>query len=209
MRQSCAQIFLVSHPSEEWGLFAPATEVPAKIPTETRVQRLPFEDLTWENFERLCHRLASTEANVEQCARFGVPGQAQSGIDIYARYPDLTYHCWQAKRHRTFGPSAIRKAVDMFLAGDWASKCSKFTLATQTALGDTKAQLEIEKQAARLRADGITFFAQGGVELTESLRQHPKLVDDFFGRAWVVAFLGDEAVRLLRGRLDGEAHHSQ
>ncbi|MFM6053760.1 MAG: hypothetical protein ACKPA7_19400, partial [Sphaerospermopsis kisseleviana] len=36
-------------------------------PVETQQQELPFEKLTWENFERLCLRLARLEGNVEHC----------------------------------------------------------------------------------------------------------------------------------------------
>jgi hypothetical protein len=51
----------------------------------TRLQELPFGDLAWENFERMCLRLVRLEAEVEHCQLYGTRGQDQEGIDLYAR----------------------------------------------------------------------------------------------------------------------------
>jgi hypothetical protein len=70
-------------------------------------------------------------------------------------------------------------------------------------LADTKVQDAIEQEAIALKAEGITFVPRGGEELSEILRDHPDLVDDFFGRGWVEAFLGTDAAKQLGARLDG------
>ncbi|MGC2413331.1 MAG: hypothetical protein WA459_11630 [Stellaceae bacterium] len=44
-------------------LNAPPNGVPAHPPVTTRPQVLPFGELTWENFERLCYRLAGNAAS--------------------------------------------------------------------------------------------------------------------------------------------------
>ncbi|MBB5720194.1 energy-coupling factor transporter ATP-binding protein EcfA2 [Stakelama sediminis] len=190
-------------PSAITGLFGPPDGVPPSPPTQTRAQLLPFAELSWENFERLCHRLAALDGNVEHCARHGRQGDAQAGIDIYARYPDGRYHCLQVKRHSNFGPAKIREAVTLFLTGDWASRADRFTLAVQSSLQSAAVQLEIERQATRLRKQGIALSTLDGEQLTERLRSHPTLVDDFFGRAWVAALLGDDIASSLGPRLDG------
>jgi hypothetical protein len=59
---------------------------------------LPFHELVWEDFERLCFRLAGRHGDPERVALFGTKGQAQSGIDIYSRLPDTTYATYQCKR---------------------------------------------------------------------------------------------------------------
>ena len=79
--------------------------VPSRIdpPVETRHQVLPFDCLAWENFERLCLRLAIGRGEVVHSADFGgnaaadgrgnardgrlygVRGQDQQGIDLYVR----------------------------------------------------------------------------------------------------------------------------
>lgn len=188
---------------------APFTSPPDGVPTEppviTRAQSLPFGQLTWENFERLCHRLVSLNGDVEHCERYGRQGDEQAGIDVYARHVNGRYHCLQAKRHKTFGIVQIQKAVDLFLAGHWASRAERFTIAVQSSLRSTIVQDEIERQAVRLLAKGIVFVALDGDDLTTKLRQYPDLVDDFFGRPWVQALLGDQTVAGLKARLDGAA----
>jgi hypothetical protein len=61
----------------------------------TRAQILPFGELTWENFERLCYRLAGRDERVEHVARYGRSGQAQKGIDLFARLPTGKYEVWR------------------------------------------------------------------------------------------------------------------
>ena len=51
----------------------------------------------------------------------------------------------------------------------------------------------IEAQAARLLEEDIVFEGVDGTQLSEKLRSHPEIVDDFFGRSWLVAFAGEEA----------------
>ena len=180
--------------------------MPSAPPVATRAQLLPFDALSWENFERLCCRLLTTlDGNVEHCARYGRQGDAQEGIDIFARLPDGRYHCLQAKRHRSFGPAKLRDAVDLFLAGSWALRAARFTISVQASLRPIEVQEEIERQAVRLSALGIVFAALDGEGLTERLRGQPMLVDDFFGRPWVAALLGQEIADGLVARLDGAA----
>jgi energy-coupling factor transporter ATP-binding protein EcfA2 len=169
------------------------------------VQCLPFGALSWENFERLCHRLIEQEADVEYCARFGQQGEAQEGIDIFARQSDGRYHCLQAKRYQAYSPVKLREAVDVFLAGSWATRAARFTIAVQALLRSTAMQEEVERQAVRLGASGIRFVALDGETLTDQLRSHPVLIDDFFGRPWVSALLGSYSASNLGARLDGAA----
>ncbi len=42
-------------------------------------------ELSPENTERLFTRLLETEAHIEHASLYGLPGQAQAGIDVYAR----------------------------------------------------------------------------------------------------------------------------
>lgn len=198
-------MFDPSSPSGAPSITSPPDGVPPAPPVTTRAQCLPFGGLTWENFERLCHRLMSLEGDVEHCVRYGRQGDAQAGIDVYARRVSGRYHCLQAKRHQSFSAAQIRTAVDTFLAGNWASSTECFTIAVQSSLRSTTVQDEIEQQAERLSAQGIVFVPLDGEELTNRLRSHADLVDDFFGRPWVEALLGDEAVAGLKARLDGAA----
>jgi ABC-type multidrug transport system fused ATPase/permease subunit len=164
---------------------------------------LPFGELTWENFERLCYRLAGRSERVEHVARYGRSGQAQQGIDLFARIASGKYEVWQAKRYASISARDVKAIVDTFRTGTWKDKSEQLILAVQASLADTKVQDEIEAQATALKAEGITFVPRGGEELSEILKDRPEVVDDFFGRGWVEAFLGPEAARTLVARLDG------
>jgi hypothetical protein len=162
-------------------------------PVTTRAQELPFGQLAWEDFERLCLRLAAREARVEHCQLYGVRGQDQGGIDLYAR-PTFgsKYRVYQCKRERAFGAAKIRAAVEKFLQGDWVGRSDTLVLCTQESLEPTALALELERQAAALREQGITLIAWDSRRLSGALKEMPDLVDDFFGRAWVREFCGDE-----------------
>jgi len=184
-------------------LNAPPDGVPVCPPVTTRPQILPFGALTWENFERLCYRIASQGQRVEHLARYGRSGQAQQGIDIFARLTSAKYQVWQAKRYSSITAGDIRTIIKTFRAGTWKEKSEQLILAVQASLADTKVQDAIEREAVALKAIGITLIPRGGEELSEILRGYPELVDDFFGRGWVEAFLGPEIAKSLGARLDG------
>ena len=98
--------------------------------------------------------------------------------------------------------SDIENAVDDFLSGKWATSAERFVFCLRASLADTRLQDAIETQAARLLEEGIVFEAVDGSQLSEKLRPHPDIVDDFFGRSWLVAFAGEEAVASLRRPLE-------
>ena len=99
----------------------PPDEVSVKPPVTSRVQSLPFRELTWHNFERLVLRLVRRQENVRQCALYGTPGQRQEGLDILAVGAKSDEHtCYQCKNVASFGEADIRDAVARFLEGKWA-----------------------------------------------------------------------------------------
>ena len=98
-------------------LNAPADRIPAHPPVITRVQVLPFGELTWKNFEQLCYRLAGKAERVEHIARYGRSGQAQQGIDLFARMANGKYEVWQAKRYASIAASEMKAIVDTFRTG--------------------------------------------------------------------------------------------
>ena len=189
-------------------LYVPCSST-VQPPVATRTQTLPFDQLTWQDFEKLCHRLVRTGSSVENCQQYGVPGEAQSGIDIFARIKGAaTYAVYQCKNERSFGPAKIKRAVTDFVEGDWRDKSSVFVLCTQDSMQSTTHAQEIETQAQILAKYGVSFQQWGREELSLQLKAHPDIVDDFFGRPWVVAFCGTEAAQSLGERLDsGQRRH--
>jgi ABC-type oligopeptide transport system ATPase subunit len=167
-------------------------------PVQTRHQELPFGKLAWEDFERLCVRLARLEANVEHCQLYGERGDDQAGIDLYARKTlAAKYTVYQCKREKNFGPAKIEAAVTKFLEGEWVEQTDTFILCTQESLKLKQRADAFKTQSEVLRQKGISFICWDSDELSIKLKAHPKIVDDFFGRAWVVAFCGEVQVESL------------
>jgi energy-coupling factor transporter ATP-binding protein EcfA2 len=187
-------------------LETPATEVPAlKPPVDTRVQLLPLNELTWEHFERLCLRYVRTQSFVVRAQLYGVKGQKQHGIDLYVRLADPPrYEVYQCKRLASFTAADVKKAVDTFLTGKWHDKSKAFRIMTSHPIEDTKIGDAIEAAAKRLEALDITFEVIGQERLSEWLKDQPRLVDDFFSRAWVEEFCGLEGAKQLTRRMNAE-----
>ena len=170
-------------------------------PNHTRIQHLPLNILPWDIFQRLCARLAQRYGNVTHSQEYGLPGQNQEGIDIYIRRPESsTYSVWQCKRYQNFQPSFVEATVSNFLTGSWASKSDEFVLAVSVMTEEANLAEAIETQAARLLERNIQFLPLGITQISERLKDHPDLVDDFFGREWVREFCGREAVDKLSHR---------
>ena len=171
-------------------------------PVETRDQVLPFDKLTWQNFERLCLKLAGTDGDAEHWRLYGTEGQEQGGIDIYVRRKSTAkYAVWQSKREKAFGPASLQSAVDKFISGDWREKSDLFVLCVQASLRSTETVNKIEECAAKLRKMDIEFQPKDSEGLSLELKVLPEIVDDFFGRAWVTQFCGQEAADNLSHRL--------
>lgn len=169
-------------------------------PTISREQVLPLGSLSWENFERLCFRLAHRGGEVEDARIYGERGQAQEGIDLYVRRATGDYATWQCKRYQEIKATDIKSAVTKFLEGDWAGRTKLFRLAVAPSLNATELAEEIERQRTRCEAVNITFESLDRDRLSLMLKDHPDLVDDFFGRSWVEAFNGFDAAASLSGR---------
>lgn len=169
-------------------------------PVDSRHQVLPFGELSWENFERLCYRLAHYGRNVEDVRIYGTAGQAQDGIDLFVRRATGEYETWQCKKYQEMTVSDIAKAVTKFLDGDWAPRTQEFRLAVAPSLKETSLVDEIEKQRMRCNTRNISLVILDADRLSREMKDTPALVDDFFGRAWVESFNGPEAAASLRGR---------
>jgi hypothetical protein len=172
-------------------------------PVDTRAQLLPLSDLDWKDFERLCLRLAEQSGSVEECHLYGVPGQAQQGIDVLLRLKEANrYEAWQCKRYETVVASDLRAAIERFLQGSWAQRAKTFCFAASASLEAVEVVEEIERQTQKLRGQGVDFLAYGRERLSAMLKGEPRLVDDFFGREWVRLACGEDSViGLSRRRL--------
>lgn len=162
---------------------------PAPDPVVSSLQDLPLETLDWSIFERLCARLLSRNSTVIDCRQFGIPGQDQEGIDLYAFHHDDSYSAWQCKRHKVLKKGIIKAATDQFLEGDWSSKVREFRFVITADLTPVQFVNEIEECRETLAAHGgIAFLPMGKREVSDALKEHYDLVAEFFGVHWAQAF---------------------
>ena len=174
----------------EW-LIAPPDQTLAP-PVHTKLQDLPFDKLTWKNFERLCLRLVQEEAAVEHCQQYGERGDNQEGIDIYAKMKDeQKYTVYQCKREKNYGSVKIKKAVSKFIQGEWMQQASSFVLCTQESLKKRERADTFKEQREILQKKGVNFIAWDSNFLSGQLKKHCDIVGNFFGRPWVEAFCVD------------------
>lgn len=184
----------------KWLTAKPSKEA-VRPPVNTRGDRLPFFELSWENFERLCRRLAEAGGDVERAWAYGTRGQKQYGIDLLVRRSDGTYEVWQTKRYKTAKATDVTAALEIFLKHPWAEKAKRFVLVFACALEDTKVVESIEDAGTSLSSKDIGFAALDAVHLTQLLIPQPEIVDDFFGRAWVEKVCPGEALTRLAARI--------
>ena len=204
-----SSVFHDAFDTPSW-LLGPATGGGVPLPVQTLNQLLPLSQLSWDDFERLCLRLLRAEVGAVRAALYGLPGQAQHGIDMYAIVPCASdevanprcYVTLQSRRISTVSPANLEDCVNDFLEGHWANVSQKFVYATSSSARSTQILGKIEELARHLDPRPILFEVWDQEEISEKLKSRPELVDDFFGRPWVKAFCGEEAATQLGNRLD-------
>lgn len=161
---------------------------PLEYSISTTLQLLPLDKLYWENFERLCWRLASKETNIENCYRYGIQGQKQKGIDFLGYSKSGELFVYQCKKVEKYTPSKIKETITKFLDSHWNPMPKKFVLCCACNLSDTKYQDEILIQRRRFPED--TEFEQWDQEIiSNKLKDFSKIVLDFFGETIHDAFI--------------------
>ena len=171
----------------DWLRARPTTR--PRLPVVSQLQILPFKEISWEDFERLCLMLAREEGDVLTCRLYGERGEDQQGIDLYARsLATGKYRVYQCKREKDFGPTKIRKAVDLFLKGDWVNKAEALVLCTSVSMRSTARTEAIEKASRVLGERGVVFEVWDEDELSTRLKKLPDVVRAFFGPGWPEAF---------------------
>ena len=160
-------------------------------PVITRPASLPFLELSWENFERLCYRVAQKAGEVEKVWAYGTQGHEQLGIDVLVRMKDGTFETWQSKRHKTFGSSQLKAAVKHFLDGAWAGQAKKFILAVACEATNPKVVDAIEKARSDLKNswDRVRAYVRQRArrKTQDGSRDHRRLVRTAMGGAGLLA----------------------
>jgi hypothetical protein len=149
-------------------------------PVQPRLQVLPFDKLTWEQFELLCAALVASQAQVDllDCHLYGRRGEDQKGIDIVAtqRGRDRT-ETWvyQCKLYKNEYTTALLKEA----------------LAKITYPADYAVVLLGREAGTGLREEvkhRDNTFLWDAIDISRKLKNHPQLIQDFFGAEWRKAF---------------------
>ena len=192
-------------------LLTPATGGGLPLPVQTHSQLLPLAQLGWDDFERICFRLLRTQVvGTVRAVIYGVPGQAQHGIDMYALAPMTPGNAPETRRYVTLQSRRIinvtqanlERGVDDFLEEKWADNSQKFIYATSSSARSTQLLGKVEELAIRLEQQSISFEVWDQERISELLKGRPELVNDFFGKPWVTAFCGEDAAQRLGNRLE-------
>lgn len=166
-------------------------------PINSKIQELPLEKLAWEDFEKLCLAIIQKEFSVNDCEIYGIKGQAQQGIDIFANKSNGKYNSYQCKRYQKFDLDDINNAVDYFKSKDFYRKSDKLYLCTSCEWNKTQIQDRFEELKTELEKENITLIKWDKIQLSRLLKDEPQIVFDFFGLEWVKEFNGELALLQL------------
>lgn len=166
-------------------------------PIDTTIQELPLEKLSWEDFEKLCLAIVQTDFSINDCEIYGIKGQAQEGIDIFARQANGRYSSYQCKRYQEFDLSDINNAVEYFKTKDFYGKSDNLHLCTSCEWNKTQVQDRFETLKTELEKENITLVKWDKIQLSRLLKSKPQIVFDFFGLEWVRKFNGEPALQQI------------
>lgn len=148
---------------------------------------LPFRDRSWPDFERILLQYAEHVDGLRSVRIYGLPGQAQHGIDMYGSDASGQTVAYQAKNVTTFTAASLRAAVKKFnnepppILG-----VRRLVLCTACRTDDTKIGEELARQRGENPKLKIDLYDER--TLSEGLRGRPDLVRRLFGAAWQVVF---------------------
>ena len=166
-------------------------------PIFTTCQELPLEKLSWEDFEKLCLAVVQVDFNINDCEIYGIKGQAQEGIDIYARQANGRYNAYQCKKYQKFDLNDLSKAVEYFKEKKFYIQSDSLYLCTSCEWNTTQVQDEFEVLKTELANAKITLVKWDKIQLSRILKTRPQIVFDFFGVEWVKKFNGEPALQQI------------
>lgn len=152
------------------------------IPSQNRLLNLPFENLSPEAFEAFCRDLLQMQNPRRTAVRNGSSGYKQYGVDIYVDGEGERIGV-QCKRHRSFGPSDVKKAIEEVLTD---AQISSGVIALSRRSATPAARLELAKYPSWRLWDGETLSSfVRGLQTSDKLAliesYFPELRESFLG----------------------------
>jgi hypothetical protein len=148
-------------------------------PMQPRLHRLPFNQLSWEQFEALCAALIEANPLTIDCHLHGVQGDEQQGIDIVTTQRGANQNeiwAYQCKRYGKYTPGKLKEAMTKL-----TYQADYYVLV-----------LSIPATVAlrRIVDEKCNIFLWDANDIARKLKNYPRIVEDFFGNAWRDAFCG-------------------
>ena len=175
--------------------------------TRTR-HPLPFDQLSADDFERLCLWLVRREG-FEEVEHLGQVGSEQ-GRDLVARRAGKRF-AFQCKRVRQFGPKAAEKEIEKLgsLAAEERPDEIVFVVTRPMSA-------QARKHAGEVWGDENAVHYWTGTELDERVKRHPEIVSEFFGlgsrevfRGLVPRFTDDASRKLAKALETAQLRHEE
>lgn len=159
------------------------SSVPAVPHRGGHLELLPFEVLTWPDFESLQWRILRDVEGLRHAQIYGDPGQAQLGLDIAAVAADDSGVALQSKRVKQFGPERFTAAVDAFRKTTRPFDVSRFILGVSREVRTTHALDRFRSLQKELRQEPepVEFELWDKRELSYKLKGSPAIVIEYFG----------------------------
>ena len=159
---------------------------PAPAPVIGKLESLPFNALSWEDFERLQWRVMRDVEGLRHAQLYGDRGQAQFGLDIVALAPDGTGVALQSKKYIRFGSSELKAAVKKFRTTQRPFPIDRLIIGVARTVRSTGAVETLAVLRKELRPVGLELW--DAQELSYLLRGRPEIVIEFFGLPTAEAF---------------------
>jgi hypothetical protein len=168
-------------------VLGPPAEV-TTTPVDPLLDLLPTHEMTWPNFESLLKRVAREVQGLRAVWFYGVPGQAQDGIDLAGINPAGENEAVQGKKYQKFTVRNLDKAVLKYLDGALPFVIRRLAIGVSCRANDknvVRRLIQLNQQHA-----DVEFELWDRVRLSEMLRGRPDIVREFFGETTAGRFCG-------------------
>ncbi len=169
-------------PSGEWR--QPINE-PVSPPPSSSPDLLPFGERGPREFEKSCLLIAEQVAGLRDVRLYGVPGQAQRGIDLVGTTVDGETHTWQIKRFASFDEKDLEAAVTAFATGDLPFAAQRLVVCV-SSLAERVQILDALERLKQEQEFEIQLLDQR--RLSEMLRKRADLIARVFSQGWADVF---------------------
>ncbi|WP_435352837.1 restriction endonuclease [Emticicia sp. SJ17W-69] len=182
-------------------------------PTISTKEELRINELSWQNFERMCRDLLESEyPSLLNPRLYLSQGHRQYGIDIRGFDPqDGKYIYVQCKQVKKFSAKDISEAVSLFEQGKFIGTAKTFILCVRAKINE-KYEDTLSEIENRLNERKIKFEIWDEKRLNVLLKNYPQIVFDLFDGGntpdCVRAFNGEFAANNLIHRPKRKEHES-